>query len=186
MCKNIIRKEVVHMPNNHIRELRKNLGLSQESLAKELGTTQQAVSRMENNAYDIPSDILINMSDKYNVTTDYILGISDVKRDYNGQYRMNQEMDRCYDIVLRYQKLSEINQKTLRCILSAPVVVILSVKFHHIIIKCGFLYGLLYSCCKKSVWLFSYSTSRDRSRLLQYFFPLRFSSISFSCRFISP
>ena len=61
--------------------------------------------------------ILINMADKYNVTTDYILGISDVKRDYNGQYRMNQEMDKYYDIVLRYQKLSEINQKTLRCIL---------------------------------------------------------------------
>lgn len=61
--------------------------------------------------------ILINMADKYNVTTDYILGISDVKRDYNGQYRMNKEMDRCYDIVRRYQKLSEINQKTLRCIL---------------------------------------------------------------------
>lgn len=30
---------------------------------------------------------------------------------------MNQEMDRCYDIVRRYQILSEINQKTLRCIL---------------------------------------------------------------------
>lgn len=105
------------MANNRIRELRKNLGLSQEALAKELGTAQQAVSRMENNAYDIPSDILIKISGNYNVTTDYILGISDVKRDYNGQYRMNQEMDRCYDIVLRYQKLSEINQKTLRCIL---------------------------------------------------------------------
>lgn len=72
---------------------------------------------MENNAYDIPSDILVKMSGTYNVTTDYILGISDVKRDYNGQYRMNQEMDRYYDIVRRYQKLSEINQKTLRCIL---------------------------------------------------------------------
>lgn len=117
MCKNDIRKEVVHMVNNRIRELRKNLGWSQEVLAKEIGTTQQAVSRMENNAYDIPSDILIKISDKCNVTTDYILGISDVKRDYNGQYRMNQEMDKCYDIVLRYQKLSEINQKTLRCIL---------------------------------------------------------------------
>jgi transcriptional regulator with XRE-family HTH domain len=105
------------MANNRIRELRKNLGWSQEVLAKEIGTTQQAVSRMENNAYDIPSDILIKISDKCNVTTDYILGISDVKRDYNGQYRMNQEMDKCYDIVLRYQKLSEINQKTLRCIL---------------------------------------------------------------------
>ena len=105
------------MKNNRIRELRKRFDLSQEALAKEIGTTQQAVSRMENNAYDIPSDILIKISEKYNVTTDYILGISDVKRDYNGQYRMNQEMDRCYDIVLRYQKLSEINQKTLRCIL---------------------------------------------------------------------
>lgn len=38
-------------------------------------------------------------------------------RDYNGQYRMNQEMDRCYDIVIRYQNLTEVNQKTLRCIL---------------------------------------------------------------------
>lgn len=105
------------MVNNRIRELRKSLGLSQEALAKKIGTTQQAVSRMENNAYDIPSDILINISQEYNVTTDYILGISDVKRDYNGQYRMNQEMDKCYDIVRRYQKLSEVNQKTLRCVL---------------------------------------------------------------------
>ena len=105
------------MVKNRIRELRKSLGLSQEALAKELGTTQQAVSRMENNAYDTPSDIPIKISDKYNVTADYMLGISDVKRDYSGQYRMNQEMDRCYDIVRRYQKLSEINQKTLRCIL---------------------------------------------------------------------
>ena len=105
------------MAKNRIRELRKNMNMSQEALAEVICTTQQAVSRMENNAYDIPSDILINISQEYNVTTDYILGISDVKRDYNGQYRMNQEMDKCYDIVLRYQKLSEINQKTLRCIL---------------------------------------------------------------------
>ena len=105
------------MVNNRIRELRKNQNLSQEALAEVIHTTQQAVSRMENHAYDIPSESLIKMADYFNVTTDYILGISDVKRDYNGQYRMNQEMDRCYDIVRRYQKLSEINQKTLRCIL---------------------------------------------------------------------
>lgn len=105
------------MANNRIRELRKSLSLSQEALAEKIGTTQQSVSRMENNTYDIPSDILIEISSQFNVTTDYILGISDIKRDYNGQYRMNQEMDKCYDIVLRYQNLSEINQKTLRCIL---------------------------------------------------------------------
>jgi DNA-binding XRE family transcriptional regulator len=110
-------KDDTHMIENRIRELRKSLNMSQEMLAEKIGTTQQAVSRMENNAYDIPSDILIVISKQFNVTTDYIDGISDVKRDYNGQYRMNQETDKCYDIVLRYQKLSKINQKTLRCVL---------------------------------------------------------------------
>ena len=105
------------MVKNRIRELRKNMNMSQEALAEVIHTTQQAVSRMENHAYDIPSESLIEMAKHFNVTTDYILGVSDTKRDYNGQYRMNQEMDKCYDIVLRYQKLSEINQKTLRCIL---------------------------------------------------------------------
>ncbi|MDE6253109.1 MAG: helix-turn-helix domain-containing protein [Lachnospiraceae bacterium] len=105
------------MVKNRIRELRKNMNMSQEALAEVIHTTQQAVSRMENHAYDIPSESLIEMAKYFNVTTDYILGFSDTKRDYNGQYRMNQEMDRCYDIVRRYQKLSEINQKTLRCIL---------------------------------------------------------------------
>lgn len=117
LCKNIIRKEVINMVNNRIRELRKSASISQETLAKAIHTTQQAVSRMENHAYDIPSESLIEMSKFFNVTTDYILGISDTKRDYNGQYRMNQEMDKCYDIVQRYQRLSETNQKTLRCIL---------------------------------------------------------------------
>lgn len=105
------------MVNNRIRELRKSWNMSQEALAEVIHTTQQAVSRMEKHAYDIPSELLIKMARFFEVTTDYILGISDVKRDYNGQYRMNQEMDRCYDIVRRYQKLSETNQKTLRCIL---------------------------------------------------------------------
>lgn len=105
------------MTKNRIRELRKNLNMSQEALAEIISTTQQAVSRMENHAYDIPSDSLIKMANFFNVTTDYLLGISDVKRDYNGQYRMNQEIDKCYDIVLRYQRLSDINQKTLRCLL---------------------------------------------------------------------
>lgn len=99
--------------NNRIRELRKNLNLSQESLSTILGTTQQMVSRMESNPYNIPINLLIKMSKIFNVTTDYILGCSDIKRDLNGQIRMNLEMDMYYDIVLRYQRLTDINKKTL-------------------------------------------------------------------------
>lgn len=102
---------------NRIRELRKNLNLSQEGLAAILGTTQQAVSRMEIGTYDISTDLLIKMSKIFNVTTDYILGCSDIKRDLSGQVRMNHEMDRYYDIVLRYQRLTDINRKTLMTLL---------------------------------------------------------------------
>ena len=96
---------------NRIRELRKSMNLSQEALATILCTSQQAVSRMENGAYDIPTDLLVKMADSFNVTTDYILGRTDIKRDLSGQLRMNHEMDRYYDIVLRYQRLSDINQE---------------------------------------------------------------------------
>lgn len=102
---------------NRIRELRKSMNLSQEALAVILCTSQQAVSRMENSAYDIPGDLLVKMADTFNVTTDYILGRSDVKRDLSGHVRMNHEMDRYYDIVLRYQRLSDINRKTFRVVL---------------------------------------------------------------------
>lgn len=105
------------MMENRIRELRRSHNLSQEAFSIIIGTTQQAVSRMEHGDYNIPSDLLIKISQHFNVATDYILGISEVKRDFNAQLRMNREMDLCYDIVLRYRNLSEINQKTLRCVL---------------------------------------------------------------------
>lgn len=62
-------------------------------------------------------DLLISMARYFNVTTDYILGLSDIKRDLSGQIRMNQEMDQCYDIVLRYNNLTDTNKKTLQCLL---------------------------------------------------------------------
>lgn len=102
---------------NRIRELRKSMNLSQERLAAILCTSQQAVSRMENSSCSIPSDLLVAMADSFNVTTDYILGRTDIRRDLSGQLRMNNEMDRYYDIVLCYQRLSDVNRKTFRVVL---------------------------------------------------------------------
>lgn len=101
---------------NRIRKLRKNLNLSQIGLSLILGTTQQTISRMEISG-DIPADLLIKMSGFFNATTDYILGISEYKRDLSGQLRMNHEMDMYYDIILRYQQLSTVNRRTLLVIL---------------------------------------------------------------------
>ena len=38
--------------DNHIRERRKELGLSQEELAKRCGVSRQTVNAVENNKYD--------------------------------------------------------------------------------------------------------------------------------------
>lgn len=100
----------------HIRELRKSLNLSQVELSLVLGTSQQTISRMEKSG-DIPTDLLVRMAGFFNATTDYILGISEYKRDLGGQLRMNHEMDMYYDIVLRYQQLSEVNRRTLLAVL---------------------------------------------------------------------
>lgn len=72
---------------------------------------------MEKDTCTISTDLLISMAKYFNVTTDYILGLSDIKRDLSGQIRMNQEIDQCYNIVLRYNNLTDTNKKTLRCLL---------------------------------------------------------------------
>lgn len=69
---------------------------------------------MEKDTCAISTDLLIRMAEYFNVTTDYILGLSDIKRDLSGQIRMNQEIDQCYNIVLRYNNLTDTNKKTLK------------------------------------------------------------------------
>lgn len=105
------------MTENRIRELRRSHNMSQEALGTIINTTQQTVSKMEKNTCAISTDLLISLAEYFNVTTDYILGLSGIKRDLSGQVRMNQEMDPCYDIVLRYNNLTDTNKKTLRCLL---------------------------------------------------------------------
>lgn len=105
------------MTKNRIYELRKNRKLQQGTLGAILSTSQQSISRMESGLCDIPNDLLIRMAKYFNVTTDYILGISEMKRDLGCQFRMNQELDEYYDIVLRYKNLGAINQKTFLIIL---------------------------------------------------------------------
>lgn len=60
-----------------IRNLREDNDLTQKELAKILNCSQQVYSNYELGQRDIPTDVLIKISKFYNVSTDYILGISD-------------------------------------------------------------------------------------------------------------
>ena len=65
-----------------IRDLREDNDLTQKEMAKKLNCSQQVYSNYELGQRDIPTDILIKLSHFYNVSVDYILGISD-KPDIN-------------------------------------------------------------------------------------------------------
>lgn len=59
-----------------IRDLREDRDLKQKNLAEMLNCSQQVYSNYELGQRDIPTDILIRLSRFYQVSTDYILGLT--------------------------------------------------------------------------------------------------------------
>ena len=62
-----------------IRDLREDADLSQTELSKMLGMSQTGYSKYETGENDIPTSILIKLSKMYNVSIDYMLGVSNNK-----------------------------------------------------------------------------------------------------------
>lgn len=96
---------------SRIKQLREKRGLIQEILAVELGITQQMLSKYERDVTLIKVDILKKIAAYFIVTTDYLLGVSDVKRDLNGQMKMNEVLDEYYDLVEVYKELDPCDQE---------------------------------------------------------------------------
>ncbi len=104
---------------SRIKQLREKRGLIQEILATELGITQQLLSKYERDVTLIKVDILKKIAVYFNVTTDYLLGVSDVKRDLQGQMRMNETLDEYYDLVEVYRDLDQYDQEMMWSIIQA-------------------------------------------------------------------
>ena len=96
---------------SRIKQLRENRGLIQEILASELGITQQMLSKYERDVLCIKVDVLKRIDEYFNVTTDYLLGVSEVKRDLQGQMKVNKTLDSYYDIIEIYKGLDEYDQE---------------------------------------------------------------------------
>lgn len=60
-----------------IYELREDNDLKQREIAKILNCSQRVYSNYERGDLDIPTEVLIKLAKHYDVSTDYILGISD-------------------------------------------------------------------------------------------------------------
>lgn len=85
----------------------------------ELGISQQTLSKYERDITIIKIDILKKLAEYFNVTTDYLLGVSDIKRDLTGQIRVNETIDGYYDLIEVYKKLDKYDRELVWSIIQA-------------------------------------------------------------------
>ena len=69
---------------NRIRDLREDRDLSQAQIAKVIKTTQQQYSKIETGKADISGEKLKLLAAFYNVSVDYILGLTNEPRALKG------------------------------------------------------------------------------------------------------
>ncbi len=62
--------------NNRIKELRIDNDFTQQQVSDKLGITQRKYSYIETGQQQITAELLIKLSKLYNVSIDYILGIT--------------------------------------------------------------------------------------------------------------
>ncbi|MBR2877755.1 MAG: helix-turn-helix transcriptional regulator [Clostridia bacterium] len=65
-----------------LRDLREDNNYTQKEIAKLLYTTQPQYYRYEIGLRDLPCELLIMLAEIYNVSADYILGLTDELRSY--------------------------------------------------------------------------------------------------------
>lgn len=65
-----------------IKDLREDHDLSQQDVANYLHMKQPQYSRYERGLRDIPTDVLIRLSQLYKTSTDYILGLTNISKPY--------------------------------------------------------------------------------------------------------
>ena len=63
-----------------LKDLREDHDLYQKDIAKVLNISQQYYSKYELGIYTIPTELLIKLANYYDVSVDYIVGLSDEKR----------------------------------------------------------------------------------------------------------
>lgn len=68
-----------------IRNLRKDLDLSQTQIAQQLGMSQTGYSKYETGENDIPTEILIKLAQIHHTSVDYLLGLTAERAPYPRQ-----------------------------------------------------------------------------------------------------
>ena len=95
------------------KELRLEKGISQDKIAVDLDVSQGLIARWENHSSTPGPEMLVYISDYFNVSVDYLVG----KSKYRNLEASNTEIDN--QIIEKAQKLEDENKKLLLDVLKA-------------------------------------------------------------------
>ena len=70
------------MHDNRIKDLREDHDLTQSHIANYLHFSQVCYSNYENGRRDVPTEVLIRLSEFYQTSVDYLLGLTDRREPY--------------------------------------------------------------------------------------------------------
>ena len=129
--------------NELLKELRTNANLTQEQLANILKITRVQYNQYENNYNTIPIKHLNKLSNYFNVSIDYLLGLSkEVQyKDVNKEINSNKSRQRLKE----FRKENKMTQDKLAKILNTNQSVIANYERGRTVIATPFLYTI----CKK-------------------------------------
>lgn len=71
---------------NRIKELRNEKGINQDVLAKLLGLEIAGISKLETGRVPLKDEYIIKLAEYFGVTTDYLLGKSDIRNPEKEEY----------------------------------------------------------------------------------------------------
>lgn len=89
------------MLSARLKELREELGLTQEEVANKLNISRQAYANWETDRSEPSVEMLINLSKFYNVSVDYLCGNTKIKVNVYNDNRLSEYINEC---VLLYNK----------------------------------------------------------------------------------
>lgn len=69
--------------NEILRELREDHDLTQATVASVIGVQQQYYSKYETGEYEIPVRHIITLAKYYKITSDFLLGLTEFKENYD-------------------------------------------------------------------------------------------------------
>lgn len=109
------------MRMNRVKELREARHLSQEKLGEFTNISQQVISKIERNDSRLTKENMIILADFFQVSTDYLLGRSNCKRNLEQEMEMLNRFEKYDDFIQTYVMLGEKERSLIRCIVDKMI-----------------------------------------------------------------